>query len=208
MFEKQVEKFLKDEIKKLGGICYKFVSPGNSGVPDRIVILPGRVYFVELKTEKGRLSPIQKRQIKKLSDLGQKVFVLYGMEDVRKFINILKGLTMPKKKYNFTWCNKEVLRYESSVKNNKHIFCCNECRSKFLSKKHNPDGYIKHPHLSEYNLKNNPTHPVINDFSVKMKLRDARLGSGEGKSYKKIFGRHEHRIVAERILGRALKKAK
>lgn len=61
-------------------------------MPDRIVILPGRVYFVELKTEKGRLSPIQKRQIKKLSDLGQKVFVLYGMEDVRKFINILKGV--------------------------------------------------------------------------------------------------------------------
>lgn len=92
MLEKNVELFLKDEIKKLGGVCYKFVSPGNSGVPDRIVILPARVYFVEVKTEKGRLSPIQKRQIKKLADLGQNVYVLYGAEDVRKFINILKGV--------------------------------------------------------------------------------------------------------------------
>ena len=40
--EKDIEKYLRDEIKKVGGIAYKFVSPGNSGVPDRLVLLPGR----------------------------------------------------------------------------------------------------------------------------------------------------------------------
>lgn len=30
------------------------------------------------------------------------------------------------------------------------------------------------------------------------------MGSGEGKTYSKLYGRHEHRIVAERILGRKL----
>lgn len=92
MLEKYVEKFLKDEIKKLGGLCYKFVSPGNSGVPDRIVVLPDKLFFVELKTDTGRLSALQKRQIKKLRSMGQKVRVLYGKKDVEKFISNLQRL--------------------------------------------------------------------------------------------------------------------
>lgn len=90
MLERDLEKYFVSEIKKLGGLCYKFVSPGNSGVPDRIVVLPKVVHFVELKTKKGRLSPLQKRQIKKLNNLGQRTWVLYGFEDVEKYINILK----------------------------------------------------------------------------------------------------------------------
>lgn len=40
----------------------------------------------------------------------------------------------------------------------------------------------------------------------KRKLRNNRLGKGEGKSYEKTYGRHTHRIVAEEILGRPLRK--
>ena len=40
---------------------------------------------------------------------------------------------------------------------------------------------------------------------VKAKLFLARFGSGEGKSYPKINGRHAHRVVAEEMLGRKLK---
>ena len=87
MLEKDIEKILVNEVKKLGGRAYKWVSPGNDGVPDRIVILPGlRPVFVELKTEKGRLSAIQKVQIKRLEDLGQDVRVLYGLSQVRDFL--------------------------------------------------------------------------------------------------------------------------
>lgn len=32
---------LVDGIRKLGGRAFKWVSPGNDGVPDRIVVLPG-----------------------------------------------------------------------------------------------------------------------------------------------------------------------
>lgn len=91
MLEKNLEKYFVSEIKKFGGLCYKFVSPGNSGVPDRIVVLPGVIHFVELKTERGVVSSLQKRQIKKLNDLGQRTWVLYGFEDVEKFINVLKS---------------------------------------------------------------------------------------------------------------------
>ena len=40
--------------------------------------------------------------------------------------------------------------------------------------------------------------------AVRAKLRLKKLGTGEGKTYTKTFGRHTHRIVAEQMLGRKL----
>lgn len=88
MREREIESRLRDGVKKLGGLCYKFVSPGNRGVPDRIVILPGgAVYFVELKTEVGRLSKLQRLQIKRMERLGVQVKVLYGLSEVNAFLS-------------------------------------------------------------------------------------------------------------------------
>ena len=92
MTEREIEKKLVDGVRKLGGRAYKFVSPGNDGVPDRIVVLPGiSPVFVELKTETGRLSSLQNVQIKKLKDLGQDVRVLYGLEDVKRFLEEMQN---------------------------------------------------------------------------------------------------------------------
>lgn len=86
MKEVEIEKILVCEVKKVGGIAYKWVSPGNSGVPDRIVIFPDRrPVFVELKTDKGRLTVLQKAQIRKLEGLGQKVAVVYGIDGLSQF---------------------------------------------------------------------------------------------------------------------------
>ena len=61
-------------------------------MPDRIVILPGRPpIFVELKTEIGKLTALQKVQINRLRDLGQDVRVLYGMDDVSRFLMEMGG---------------------------------------------------------------------------------------------------------------------
>ena len=84
--EKQIEKILVEEVKKLGGRAYKWESPGNNGVPDRIVIFPGRQpVFVELKTDTGTVSSIQNVQIKRLMELGQEVKVLYGLSGIIRF---------------------------------------------------------------------------------------------------------------------------
>lgn len=92
MKEKDIERILVTEVKKLGGRAYKWTSPGNDGVPDRIVILPGRPpIFVELKTEIGKLTALQKVQINRLRDLGQDVRVLYGMDDVSRFLMEMGG---------------------------------------------------------------------------------------------------------------------
>ena len=61
MRESQIEARLSREVKHAGGLCLKWVSPGCTGVMDRIVLLPGgRVIFVELKEPDGRLSERQK----------------------------------------------------------------------------------------------------------------------------------------------------
>jgi hypothetical protein len=53
--EKDIEKYLKDKVKKAGGIAYKFISPGNNAVPDRLVCLPwtAQIFFVETKIKSG-----------------------------------------------------------------------------------------------------------------------------------------------------------
>lgn len=90
MLEKDIEKILISEIKKLGGKAYKFISPGNSGVPDRIVVLPGgKIMFVELKTKTGSLSVLQSVQVKRLIELGQKVYVVYGLKGLRDFFDVI-----------------------------------------------------------------------------------------------------------------------
>lgn len=86
MKESQIEKILVDKVREQGGRAYKFVSPGNDGVPDRIVIFPNKApVFVELKTETGKLRPLQRAQLKRLDDLGQKTDVVYGIKGLAEF---------------------------------------------------------------------------------------------------------------------------
>ena len=40
MRESSIETHLVRMVRDRGGLCFKFVSPGNPGVPDRIVITP------------------------------------------------------------------------------------------------------------------------------------------------------------------------
>nr|DAN39279.1 MAG TPA: Nuclease [Caudoviricetes sp.]DAX42080.1 MAG TPA: Nuclease [Caudoviricetes sp.] len=65
----------------------KFVSPGNDGVPDRIVVLPGgSVIFVELKDKKGVLMANQRIQVARLRKQGALVFVITGMIEAKLFV--------------------------------------------------------------------------------------------------------------------------
>lgn len=86
MKESEIEKILVREVKKQGGVAYKWVSPGNDGVPDRIVVFPGKKpVFVELKTDRGKLTALQKVQLGRLEKLGQEVSVVYGLDGLSQF---------------------------------------------------------------------------------------------------------------------------
>ena len=90
MTEKALEAKFVRVVKSLGGITYKFVSPGNAGVPDRIVITPeGQVWFVELKTETGKPSEMQRRQLNKLRAQNCNVVVLYGVAEVENTVRAI-----------------------------------------------------------------------------------------------------------------------
>lgn len=90
MLEKEIEKALRVGVASLGGVAYKWTSPGNAGMPDRIVVLPwGEVYFVELKQARGVLTKLQTAQQNKLRHVGANVVTLYGLTDVYRFLRLL-----------------------------------------------------------------------------------------------------------------------
>ena len=81
MLEKDLEKKIVIKAKKLGYLTYKFVSPSNRGVPDRIFISEnGKLFFVEFKSKKGKLSELQKLKISELRSRKQSVFVVNNEE--------------------------------------------------------------------------------------------------------------------------------
>lgn len=87
MKESQIESYLVRKVKEHGGLCYKFVSPGNPGVPDRIIITPtGKTIYVELKTDIGRLAKVQKWQRSEMTKRGADVRALFGLDAVKDFV--------------------------------------------------------------------------------------------------------------------------
>ena len=90
MREKIIEQKLVTAVKKHGGICPKFVSPGFDGMPDRLVLLPfGRFAFVEVKAPGEKPRPLQLARHGMLQKLGYRVYVL---DDVNQIGGILDAI--------------------------------------------------------------------------------------------------------------------
>lgn len=88
MREREIEKYLVDEVEKIGGQCWKW--SGRLGVPDRIVFVGGgKVVFVEVKQAGGRLSKMQTWTHRQLRSLGADVRVVWSKEDVDEMMESL-----------------------------------------------------------------------------------------------------------------------
>jgi hypothetical protein len=105
---------------------------------------------------------------------------------------------------NCDWCGKPIKKY----RRNEHNFCSRQCLADFSNKRKNPDGYMGlkdytniSAHMSELNESMNPTRMTS---QVRKKIRNARLNTGAGVTYAKYYGKHEHRVIAEQVLGRPL----
>ena len=83
MREKDIEKKPVDAVKRRGGICLKWVSPGFDGVPDRIVFLPGRhIGFVEVKAPGEVPRPLQVSRHRLLEKFGFHTHIIDGVEQI------------------------------------------------------------------------------------------------------------------------------
>lgn len=84
--EKRIEGHLCRRVKAVGGYAMKFTSPGLSGVPDRLVLIDGRAWFVEIKAPNGKASARQLAVHRKLERLGFPVRIINSKEQVDDFL--------------------------------------------------------------------------------------------------------------------------
>jgi hypothetical protein len=93
MRECEIERRLVEAVKKVGGMCPKFISPGFDGMPDRIVLLPGgRIAFVEVKAAGKTPRVLQLKRHEQLRRMGFKVYVL---DDAEQIGGILSEIQTP-----------------------------------------------------------------------------------------------------------------
>jgi len=91
MLEKEVEGYLVRQVVKLGGKAYKFSSPSNRSIPDRLCCLPqGLTKYVECKALGKRPTPLQWKVIEYLRSLGHEVLIVDSKEMVDILINMWK----------------------------------------------------------------------------------------------------------------------
>lgn len=87
MKENATEKMLRKEVAARGGFCVKLDPTGVVGIPDRLVILPGAILFVEVKRAKGgRIAELQHWWAGQLAARGAVHRFVVGNADVEKLM--------------------------------------------------------------------------------------------------------------------------
>ena len=83
MREKEIEAALRRVVTDYKGWCLKWTSPSLTGIPDRMILLPGgKVAFVEVKAPGKGLRPLQLKRIEELRKLGFRCYVINNMTQI------------------------------------------------------------------------------------------------------------------------------
>ncbi len=99
MLERFIEQKLVARVRREGGLCPKFVSPGSDGWPDRLVLMPGgKIAFVELKAPGQKPRPLQLQRHAQLRDLGFIVYVIDDPVQIPEMLELLRAKIRRKKK--------------------------------------------------------------------------------------------------------------
>lgn len=95
MLERDIENYLVRRVKQAGGLALKFCSPGVRGVPDRLLVLPDAVVFVEVKRGSlGKISPLQRRMLNRLRSLGARAVVVRDRNEVDALLREVSSLAV------------------------------------------------------------------------------------------------------------------
>lgn len=86
MLEKQIEKLVCDYARARGVYVRKFTSPAHLGVPDRLFIYAGRVFFIEFKAKGKKATPAQERELAAIRSAGADAFVVDSVDEGKAII--------------------------------------------------------------------------------------------------------------------------
>lgn len=93
--EKEITASIRSLLRQFGIFHYKNHGGLGSapGLPDITGVLKdGRGFWIEVKTERGRLSPHQERFIANINSAGGLAFVAKNLEDVIEKLDLKKGM--------------------------------------------------------------------------------------------------------------------
>ena len=84
--EKDIEKHLTNRVIEVGGEIRKVRWIGRRGAPDRLVMLPNRVVWVELKAPGKHPESHQQREHDRMRRFGCDVIVIDSIEGVEELL--------------------------------------------------------------------------------------------------------------------------
>lgn len=89
--EKTIERHLVEEVARLGGFALKLTAQYHTGIPDRLVLLPGgQAIFVELKSTGCTPTKLQQAEMARLRKIGFACYVVDSPGGVDALIDLIK----------------------------------------------------------------------------------------------------------------------
>lgn len=94
--EKQIERYLCQQMKLIGGLALKYFNPHATGYPDRLLLFPdGSVWWAEIKSKGKHPTLLQSTRIARLrEDLRQIVYVVDSRQRVNEIITLWRHIRM------------------------------------------------------------------------------------------------------------------
>ena len=86
MRERDIESYLVKRVMAMGGEVRKVRFIGRRGAPDRLVMIPGRTVWVELKAPGKVAAPHQEREHQRMRGMGQCVEVIDSLAGVEELL--------------------------------------------------------------------------------------------------------------------------
>jgi len=76
MSESKFEQKISRKLEAKGWLSVKLIQTSKNGIPDRMYLRDGQIFFIEFKSSIGRLNEVQKYRIKELRKAGFHCFIM------------------------------------------------------------------------------------------------------------------------------------
>lgn len=84
--EQDIQRKILAYLESIGAYAIKIITANKRGVADVIACHKGQFYAIEVKTPKGRVSPLQEWHIERAKQSGAIAFIARSVEDVKEIL--------------------------------------------------------------------------------------------------------------------------